>query len=101
MPSRLSTPVTEYTNIAVNLSLKAFTPSLLFSFGDPLLSFEFLLICIKSYISDPRFVPEKDYFISPIFTPDENLQKFPQIHIFVGERDPLHDDVLRFALRLQ
>jgi hormone-sensitive lipase len=55
---------------AVNLSLKCFTPSLLYSFSDPLLSFEFLLICVQSYITKTGFSPESDYFISPLFTPN-------------------------------
>jgi len=85
---------------AVNLSLKSFTPSLLYSFSDPLLSFEFLLICLKSYITNDKFSPEKDYFISPLFTPEKVLTRYPQVRIFVGEKDPLHDDAVRFALKL-
>lgn len=83
------------------MNLDYFTPSYMYSFGDPLLSFGFLLLCKACYVKHPQFDCAADYFISPLFTPDELLRRYPPTRMLVGTADPLHDDAVRLALRLQ
>lgn len=69
---------------ALNLLMENFTPSLMYSLEDPLLSFEFLFLCLRSYVPGSEFKPGKDYLISPIFTPDDVLKFYPPVRIFSG-----------------
>jgi len=42
----------------------------------------------------------KNPIVSPIYTPDSVLRKFPPCRLLVGDKDPLHDDCIRFTQRL-
>lgn len=84
---------------ALNLSTEYFTPSLLYAFDDYLLNFSMIMLCRGCYLSESD-LPEEDFMISPIYTPDSILQKHPPTWIFACENDSLHDDALRLALRL-
>lgn len=84
---------------AMNLSKESFTPSLLVSFDDYLLNFSMIMLCMGCYLTESNH-PEKDYMISPLYTPDSILEKFPPTWILACERDPLHDDSFRFSLRM-
>lgn len=84
---------------ATNLDSDRFTPSMLQAFDEKFLYFSVLEVCIESYIpkdSDPK----KNFFLSPFHTPEEILQKHPRSMFLIGERDPLLDDGMKFALKL-
>jgi hormone-sensitive lipase len=85
---------------ALNLHYFDYTPSLLTSLNDMILPHTFLKICLDSYLKDPRFKPEEDFLISPILTPDNLLKQYPLTKIFVGSKDPFHDDCCRLTERL-
>lgn len=86
---------------ALNLNYFDYTPSLLTALNDMILPHTFLKICLKSYLKDPRYKPDEDYFVSPILTPPEILKRYPSTRIFVGSKDPFHDDCCRFAENLR
>lgn len=105
-----------YYYLALNLSTKCFSPSLLFALDDQIVPFTFLKMCLKLYLSDERCQPEIDPFISPILASDEVflnklfnhllfifiklLSFFPPVRIMSGSLDPLHDDCWRFTEKL-
>ena len=82
---------------ALNLNYFDYSPSLLTCLNDMILPHTFLKICLSSYLKDTNFKPDEDYFVSPILTPDSMLQKYPPTKIFVGSKDPFHDDCCRLA----
>lgn len=55
------------------------------------------------YSVGPRNSPDlsKNYYISPILTPDKLLAQFPPVYLLCGERDPFSDDTLIFSGRLR
>lgn len=81
----------------LNLNYFDYSPSLLTALNDMILPHTFLKICLKSYLKDKSIKPDADYLVSPILTPTEILKKYPQTRIFVGSKDPFHDDCCRFA----
>ena len=56
------------TIIALNLSLKLFTPSLLISTDDPAMQMNFMISCIESYVQSCD--PEVDPYVSPSLISD-------------------------------
>lgn len=54
---------------ALNLNYYEYSPSLFTSLNDMILPHTFLKICLSSYLKDPRYKPEEDYFVSPVLTP--------------------------------
>jgi hormone-sensitive lipase len=58
-----------FNSLALNLSMKGFTPSMLVAIDDYMLRYNFLLVCINSYVKDGD--PEVNPFISPIKIKDE------------------------------
>lgn len=85
---------------ATDLNIKRFTPSLVHAFGDFLLNYNGLRMCSRFYI--PEWADSKtDYYLSPIYTPKEVLSQYPPCSVLVTERDPLNDDGLRLASRMQ
>lgn len=61
----------------------------------------FLKICVNAYIKDPLIDREKDFLLSPMNSPAEILKKYPKTRIFVGGKDPFHDDCCRFVEKLK
>lgn len=85
---------------ALNLNYQNYTPSLLTSLNDMILPHTFLKICLKAYL--PEGVDAvNDPLISPIKTPEEVLKKYPPTRIFVGSKDPFHDDCCRLTENLK
>lgn len=85
---------------ACDLNAKKFSPCMIYTLADFLLSYSGLRMCVSYYLpvgSDPS----TDYYISPLHTPVEILQRFPPTDFFVCERDPLSDDGLRLASKMQ
>lgn len=58
-----------------------------------------LNLCVESYIR-PEFNTLIDPLISPFNASDEILSKFPKTRIIIGTHDPLHDESVRFLLKL-
>ena len=55
-------------------------------------------MCLDYYVPEGQN-PGKNYYISPLVTPDYILDKFPPTEIFICERDPLRDEGLKFAVK--
>ena len=83
---------------AMGLDEQIFTPSLLFSLDDLMLNYSALRMCSGYYVGRHQR-PDDNFFLSCALTPKEVLRKFPQVELFVSDRDPLRDDGMRFALR--
>lgn len=86
---------------ALSLDFRCYTPSFLTALNDMILPHTFLKVCLKAYVQDESINPKTDCFLSPIFASDEVLSKYPPTRIFVGSRDPFHDDCCRFTERLK
>ena len=84
---------------AVDLNFQRYTDSYLVSLEDRLLSFTFLLICYHSYLNSEDD-PTRDFMLSPIKTPDAIIKQYPKVNILFGTEDPLHDDIIRYTLKL-
>jgi len=84
---------------ALSLTFNTYSPSLLNSLDDMLLSHTFLKMCMSCYVPE-EVRAELDPFASPILFSDYILGGFPACRMFVGNRDPFHDDCCRLAERL-
>lgn len=84
---------------ALNLSINAFTPSLLVSMDDFILRYSFLNVCINYYVP-PEADSAKDPYISPTLITDDDLKKFPPVRLMIAGRDPLRDESFRLLCRL-
>ena len=74
-----------------------FTPSVLLSLNDFMLSYAALKMCQEYYVGKNQD-PSSNPYISPKLMPANILEQFPPIKMFLSERDPLRDDGLRFVL---
>lgn len=52
-----------------------------------------LLKIKRAYVGD--FKEAKTMYISPLYAHKKVMQKYPQMHIFSGTRDPFSDDSFR------
>jgi acetyl esterase/lipase len=87
--------------VAYPAAYLAFSPSpaRLISLIDPLVNFSFLQMCIGSYL-DETVDSRKDPFVSPAVAPNEYLAMFPPTYMNVGSLDPLFDDCVYIAKRI-
>lgn len=83
----------------VDLSVDRFSPSLLRSFEDRLLYFSYLRVCRDSYVGQTLQVAG-NWLLSPICAPDSLLKRYPPWHMYCGELDPMYDDCLKMAHRV-
>lgn len=84
---------------ACDLNAKKFTPCMIYTLADFLLSYSGLRMCISYYLP-VGCDPATDYYVSPLHTPVEILQRFPPTDFFICERDPLSDDGIRLASKM-
>lgn len=84
--------------LALRVTEKFFSPSLLLCLKDIILPYHLLKYCLNSYRQD--YEKEDDPFINPIFADDILLKFLPPIRIISGSSDPLRDDSVRFLKRL-
>lgn len=84
---------------AMSTRMQQFTPSLLYSLSDFMLSYSTLKMC-GTYYNNNLPNQETNPYLSPILLPDEILAQMPMTEIYIGEKDPLRDDCVRYALRL-
>lgn len=68
-----------------------FTPSLLLSLDDMMLSSSFLILVQNSYPTKNMQMNDH-YLISPLATPDWIITNYPPIRLIVAGLDPLRDD---------
>jgi acetyl esterase/lipase len=73
---------------------------LLTALNDMILPHTFLKVCANAYLGEYQQSAESNPFISPINTSDSILAQYPPTEIFVGNKDPFHDDCCRFIERL-
>jgi len=85
---------------ALNLSDRAFTPSILLSLDDQIIPYSMLKLCFNAY-TPKEANPEENPYLSPIIAPDHILRRFPPIRMMSGTKDPLHDDCWRLLYRLR
>ena len=108
---RPSAVVACYPPLFISLSA---SPSRLLSLLDPMLSLTALEICISAYRgSNVHDFGEytrscaacdtvaTDWLLSPATAPDELLQQLPPVYLMAAELDPLLDDSVVFAKRLE
>lgn len=77
---------------ALMLDLNSFFPSTLYALDDPILMTSFLKFCLASFVKNGD--PSKNPIMSPLFTPDNIVQRFPPTRIMCCEADPLRDPAL-------
>ena len=85
---------------ALNLNYESYTPSLLTSLNDMILPHTFLKICLEAYLQGD-VDPDNDPLVSPVKANKEILEKYPATRIFVGSKDPFHDDCCRLCEKLK
>ena len=76
-----------------------FTPSYLYSMDDGILPVTFIDIIQKLY-SEKKY-RDLDPLVSPNLASSEILSQLPPVRIFVGDKDPLHDECWRLMDRLR
>jgi len=82
------------------------SPARIISMLDPLLNFKLLELCGMEYYLNRNNMnvtnnAQRNPLISPSMLPDEILRKFPMTYINCGALDPLFDDGIYFAKRLE
>lgn len=81
---------------------KAWSPSRLLSFFDPLLPLSVLELCMTSYLSEEnQSRATEDPYISPVVASRDQLRQLPPVTCVCGELDPLLDDSAVFADRMK
>lgn len=84
---------------ATSLDRFLFGPAIVYSIKDYFLHYNSMKSMLGMYI--PNYIDSKtNYYVSPMYAPDELLEKLPPIEIYLCERDPLRDNGLRFADKL-
>lgn len=85
---------------ALKMEVKTYSPSLVLALNDQILPYSVLKMIPGVYIP-PEGKPEKDPLLSPLKATDDLLKQLPPVRLMVGERDPFHDDCLRFVDKLK
>lgn len=78
---------------------RTFSPSLLLTLKDRLVPVGFIETCRLAYV--PLGADMRDPMISPLFVSDNVLKSFPPTNLMVGSLDPLMDQSIVFAHRLE
>ena len=81
-----------------NLDENYFSTGILISLEDRILPYKNFQAIKDNYIPDNFSV--QNYFLSPIFAPQEYIAKFPKTEMLITLKDPLAQDTTRFAERL-
>ena len=83
----------------MRVDINIYSPSLLHTLEDYILHIGLLMMCCRFYTEDDD-CPVRDFMISPLFTPTQILKDYSKVYLMICERDPLHDDSVRFLLKL-
>jgi hormone-sensitive lipase len=88
---------------ASSINFAKFTPSSLLCQIDRLVPTGFLLTCGMSYVPDPANPEpmETDPVLCPAVANDDILLQFPPTRFMLGGHDPLLDDSIRLAAKLE
>jgi len=76
------------------------TPSKILNILDVIVPYYFLLLCRQAYFPKDYNIAS-DFYLSPIQAPKEYLAQFPKTYIISGGFDPLLDDNILFAHKMQ
>ena len=79
---------------AVKMTIIPLSLSYLNSLYDPLLDYNLLNFCLKSYLGE--YKNDKNPFLSPLYMKNEIIKNIPKINIYGGTADPLRDDYVEF-----
>ena len=77
------------------MNLIPFSLSYINSIYDPMLNYNLLDFCRKSYLGENN-TEDINPFISPIYMDNKIIKNLPSIKIYGGTGDPLRDDYLEF-----
>lgn len=58
-----------------------------------------ILLCMRCYF-DKDVNEDKDFMASSLVTPADILKSYSKCYFLFCERDPLHDDIIRFISKL-
>ena len=83
---------------AVRMTKAPLSLSYLNSLYDPMLDFNLLNFCRKSYLGDNT--EDMNPFLSPMYIDKKILKNLPKIKIYGGSGDPLRDDYVEFFHKL-
>ena len=83
---------------AMNMQIKYFSKSLFLSFDDVFLTPRAFPL-IRDYYATSEDLFE-NYLVSPVFAPQEMIEKFPKTEMMITLSDPLSHDAIRFAEKL-
>ena len=79
---------------AVKMNIIPLSLSYLNSLYDPLLDYNLLSFCLKSYLGENNY--EYNPFLSPLYMDNKIIKYLPKIKIYGGTGDPLRDDYIEF-----
>jgi acetyl esterase/lipase len=82
------------------------SPARVVSLLDPLLNFKLLELCGLEYYLNPNSMSvknnaQRNALISPCVVPEQILKQFPRMYLNVGALDPLFDDSIYLAKRME
>ena len=84
---------------AMYLRPDTYSPSMLYAMDDIFMNYSALRGVISSYLSE-NDKPNEDPYVSPgVIEDQEIIMKLPKTIIYVGTRDPLFDDAVRFVAK--
>ena len=79
---------------AVKMNIIPLSLSYLNSLYDPLLDYNLLSFCLKSYLGENN--DEYNPFLSPLYMDNKIIKYLPKLKIYGGTGDPLRDDYIEF-----
>ena len=79
---------------AVKINIIPLYLSYLNSFYEPILDYNLLMFCLKSYSGENN--DGNNSFLSPLYMDDKIIKYLPKLKIYGGTGDPLRDDYVEF-----
>ena len=79
---------------AVKMNIIPLSLSYLNSIYDPLLDYNLLSFCLKSYLGENS--DDNNPFLSPLYMDNKIIKNLPKLKIYGGTGDPLRDDYIEF-----
>ena len=79
---------------AVKMNIIPLSLSYLNSLYDPLLDYNLLSFCLKSYLGENK--DDNNPFVSPLYMDEKIIKYLPKLKIYGGTGDPLRDDYVEY-----
>ena len=79
---------------AVKMNIIPLSLSYLNSLYDPLLDYNLLSFCLKSYLGENK--DDNKPFVSPLYMDEKIIKYLPKLKIYGGTGDPLRDDYVEY-----